>query len=863
MRMEQLARYDLPPEIIALWKERQGPDLLPLQEAAARQFDLFGPGNLLIQAPTSSGKTFIGEMAAVRTALRRKKVVYLVPLKALAEEKFLDFRAKYQPYGIRVIVSSRDHREFDLDLEHGEFSIAVVVYEKLAQLLVRRPERIEEIELVIADELEILSDPERGAPAELLLTRIVRSSSRLIGLSAVIGKAEQLAQWMRARLLHSEHRPVELRYGVLHDGVFRYKTYNGHGEDHEPMAPIQSGSAWELLAENVRALADRGETSLVFVKAKHESRIAAELLAARLDAPPAAGAIAALRALEPTRSRDALLHTLETAVAFHNADLAPAERRIVEHHFRHGDVRVLVSTSTLAAGMNLPARNVFITDEKWRYDPRFDMPWKAPITRAEYENMGGRAGRYGAGQPFGRSILLALTPFDHEALWRRYVDGQREPIQPRLAHGPLEDHVLQLVASRCCRNAHELLDFLETTLSGQWVWPESRPLHELEQQIRAALHRAADAGMITAHPEGPLEATPLGHAVAAKGLSVASARELEHWIAESERRDWPPIDLILAAAMTPDGRIPNLILTAREFDHADYPARLKRLARDEDPRPNVPLNRVRAADSVPFFDDVRAVKVALVLHDWIEQAPLAGIEERYETMSGQVLAAAEQIAWIIDATAAVASALAAEAPFIERLRALAERVQRGLRAEGLPLARLRDIALSRRAVTALVEHGLTAPEDLAQTPLELLEQWMDPQQARALRSWAERNAPGPQQPPRSAPTPAPVLIVDDRQPDRITLDGAPVKLQEKQFRLIRLLARHPAQCVPYDRIYAELWGDAIVEDGQIAYQKAQLLKRIAAAAPRRKHLVKTVPKRGFKLDLPPESVLLAPAVDAA
>ncbi|MCC6143349.1 MAG: DEAD/DEAH box helicase, partial [Candidatus Hydrogenedentes bacterium] len=87
MKMTQLMRYEVPAEVIALWQERESETLLPLQEQAVKKHDLFGGGNLLIQAPTSSGKTFIGEMAAIHTALRRKKVVYLVPLKALAEEK--------------------------------------------------------------------------------------------------------------------------------------------------------------------------------------------------------------------------------------------------------------------------------------------------------------------------------------------------------------------------------------------------------------------------------------------------------------------------------------------------------------------------------------------------------------------------------------------------------------------------------------------------------------------------------------------------------------------------------------------------------------------------------------------------------
>ncbi|MDQ1257737.1 MAG: ATP-dependent helicase, partial [Candidatus Hydrogenedentes bacterium] len=235
MKMDALIRYEIPPAILGLWRERESEELLPLQELAVKRYGLFGGGNLLVQAPTSSGKTFIGEMAAIQAALRRKKVVYLVPLKALAEEKYREFKEKYTEYGLKVIVSTRDRREFDGDLEHGNFSIAVVVYEKLSQLLVRRPERIEEIALIVADELELLSDPERGGMAEVLLTRILQTSARVIGLSAVIGEADRLAQWLRAELVVYERRPVELRYGVLHEGTFRYRTYNEYGEGEETL----------------------------------------------------------------------------------------------------------------------------------------------------------------------------------------------------------------------------------------------------------------------------------------------------------------------------------------------------------------------------------------------------------------------------------------------------------------------------------------------------------------------------------------------------------------------------------------------------------------------------------------------------
>ena len=857
MKMDGLIRYGAPAEVIGLWKKQESQALLPLQELAVKRYDLFGGGNLLIQAPTSSGKTFIGEMAAVETALRRKKVVYLVPLKALAEEKYQSFREKYEAYGLKVIVSSRDHREFDADLESGDFSMAVVVYEKLSQLLVRRPERLQEIELIIADELELLSDPERGGGLELLLTRILLSGTRLIGLSAVIGQAEKLAKWMEAKLVLHEQRPVELRYGVLHNGVFRYRTYNAYSEGEETLTDQGAESSWEVLAQNVASFSEAGETCLVFVKSKQESRRGAEALAGRIDGPPAREAIEALRALEPTRSREGLIDALERGVGFHNADLTPDERKAIEAAFRSGEIRVMVSTSTLAVGLNMPARNVFITADKWRYDARFGMPWKAPIMRAEYENMGGRAGRYDQGHAFGRSILIADTAFDAETLWRRYIEGEREGIEPCLSKEPLENYVLQLVASRCCRTEDELLDFLENTLTGEWVWRELYALEEVELLIRSAINRAADTGMVAREGEGTLEATPLGRAVAAKGISIATALELEQWINESESRVWSDLDLIVAAATTPDGRMPAVTLTSEEYARAGYVDRLRRAAEGEDDSADVPLNRIRKGHLTPFFEEVRAIKIALLLRQWIDQQPVHDLEQEFETMSGQILAAAHQISWLTDATASIAEALGASEPFTERVRALSQRAQTGLWEDALPLGHLNEPKLSRPAICALVGHGLHRTRALAAAPTEVLAQWISKKDARALISWAKKKVKTEN---KAAPhaereaTATPVLTVDDRVPGQILLDGAVVRLQEKQYLLIHALAEFPGECVPYDAIYDAVWGDAIVENNQMHFQKRKLLDRIKAATPHYADLVKTVPKRGFILNLAPAQV---------
>ncbi len=861
MQMDGLLAHGFPEEVVALWQAEESTTLLPLQELVVKRHDLFGSGNLLVQAPTSSGKTFIGEMAAVQVALQRRQVVYLVPLKALAEEKYEAFRQKYTPYGLDVIVSTRDRREFDSRLEDGNFSIAVVVYEKLAQLLVRRPERMREIALVIADELEILSDPDRGAGAEILLTQVLRAKSRLIGLSAVIGHADRLAQWFDAELVSHERRPIELRYGVLHGGVFRYRSYNDFGEGEEPLGDAYSDDVKEQLRDAVCELAGRGEACLVFMKSKHECRSGAVALARSVSLAAAEDAIEQLRDCEATHSRDTLIETLEHGVAFHNADLSPAERRIVEGSFRSGGVRIMVSTSTLAVGLNLPAHNVFISTDKWQFDRRFATPWKTPILHAEYENMSGRAGRFGTGVEFGRSILLASSPFEKETFWRRYVEGDREAVAPRLGREPLEDHVLRLVAGRTCTTEHELQDFLNATLTGAWVWTDAYSDEESQFRVSAAINRSIDMGLVARGSDGRLTTTPYGRAAAAAGIDTRTAASLSDWVRRAELRDWPDLDLLVTAATACETRDAPMGLSQAEFAHCGYAEELAQRVAGCDCGIDGTLARLVRREAAPSFDEIRAIKLALVVDDWIQQSPLYEIEERFNTLSGQVISGTEHIAWLVQSSAAIAEAFGSRASFVDRVKILALRVQRGVGDELIDLARARAFRLGRTALLALDADGLTTADALLDVPTDFLAQHVSHEDAVALQQWAvnshtpsSRSTGGEAAPPASPPT----LLIDTRMPNEIWLDGARIELQDKQFQLILVLAESAGRCVPYDAIYDRIWGDVVVEPNQMSFQKSRLMERIRRATPGRGRLIQTISKRGFKLNLPDHEVRVLP-----
>jgi helicase len=212
MKIRELAKLGFTSEIIDSWEHAGYKILLPVQEEAINK-GVLDRTSLLITAPTSSGKTFVGEMTAVSHALQGKRTLYLVPFKAIAEEKYLDFIEKYSSasVGFIVLISDRDHRENDGDIQIGNYDIAILTYEKLSSLLVANASILDSCDCVVVDEIQMVMDPERGGDLELLLTKIkaVRHNTQIIALSAVLGDLNGFDDWLGVDVIERIDRPVE------------------------------------------------------------------------------------------------------------------------------------------------------------------------------------------------------------------------------------------------------------------------------------------------------------------------------------------------------------------------------------------------------------------------------------------------------------------------------------------------------------------------------------------------------------------------------------------------------------------------------------------------------------------------------
>ncbi|MGV8162665.1 MAG: DEAD/DEAH box helicase [Candidatus Nanoarchaeia archaeon] len=214
-------KKDIPESIYSLLKKRGFIDLRPSQVKSIKA-GLFKDKNLLVCTPTASGKTLVAELAFLNAVLHDKgKAVYIVPLRALASEKYRQFKRDYP--SLKIGVSSGELDTQDNYLTGSD--VIITTSEKFDSLLRHKAEWIRKLKTVIIDEIHLLNDSSRGPTLEIILTIIKKElpKAQIIGLSATIGNPEELAKWLEADLVKDTWRPVKLKKGIYLNGEVTFK----------------------------------------------------------------------------------------------------------------------------------------------------------------------------------------------------------------------------------------------------------------------------------------------------------------------------------------------------------------------------------------------------------------------------------------------------------------------------------------------------------------------------------------------------------------------------------------------------------------------------------------------------------------
>ena len=210
----------IPEELYSIL-EKEIKELRPAQVKAVEK-GLLERKNLLVCTPTASGKTLIAELAALKSIIEGKgKAIYIVPLKALANEKYKDFKRRYGKIA-RIALSIGDLDSADPYL--AEYDIIVCTAEKLDSLIRHHTPWLNSVATIIIDEIHLMNDVERGPTVEILITILRRllKNAQIIALSATIGNPKELAEWLNANLVIDNWRPVKLHKGIYLQGEIEF-----------------------------------------------------------------------------------------------------------------------------------------------------------------------------------------------------------------------------------------------------------------------------------------------------------------------------------------------------------------------------------------------------------------------------------------------------------------------------------------------------------------------------------------------------------------------------------------------------------------------------------------------------------------
>jgi ATP-dependent DNA helicase len=651
--------------------------------------------SLLLACPTASGKSLVAYLALLRAVRAGRTGLYLVPLRALAHEKAEEL-GKFEELGLKVGISIGD---FDLPAEKLEkIDVLVATSEKADGLLRRGSPWLDRLGVVVADEVHLLRDPERGPTLEISLTRLRRRypDLQIVALSATVSNSEEVAGWLDAHHILSEFRPVPLKLGVYFDGRITFTD----------LSVRDIPAPGEAVPRLVRTVVQEGGQALIFVNSRKASEQLAETLIPTvrglLSAEERARAKAAAAELgtvsdEETEGIRRLSGLLPNGVAYHNASLTNPERRVVERAFRDRALKALVATPTLAAGINLPARRVIVRDTS-RYDDRLGL--QAPIPALEVQQMLGRAGRPRF-DPVGEALLLARTPEDEERLMDRYLSAPPEPIQSRLAAEPaLRMHLLALVASGAVTNDVDLEAFFAATFYGRTL-----PLSELHEKVDSVRRFLERNDLLV--PDEALRATRFGELTSELYLDPLSAIVLREVLSRA------PIGvavfpLLAAVAAVPD--LPPLFL--RRGEEADLLARYtdeseELLVKPEEPPLGLDLDAF-----------LSTLKTASVLEAWVSEEPIVEITQRFGIGAGDLRSKVEDADWLLFAAGRLARVFQRRVG--RAMDDLSFRIRYGVREELLDLVRLRGIGRVR--ARQLFRAGYPDREALRNAPIDRIEQ---------------------------------------------------------------------------------------------------------------------------------------------
>ena len=362
--------------------------------------DIKGNNNVLVVAPTGSGKTLIAEKSIDYYLEKNKNIFYTTPIKALSNQKYNDFKKA----GVDVGLLTGD-RTIDKDK-----NLIIATTEILRNMIFSKDKKLENTGLIILDEVHYLGDTERGTTWEEILIH-ADLGIKFLCLSATVKNKNEFLEWIVSlrgptSLIQNNQRPVPLEISLittnkLSNSIKILKSTNKKKDNNNSkLSKLTQNVKKPSLDEQVNFLEDQWLTPCIFF---HFSRERVESKARQLANNRKVVDDHKLirdKFYEIFDDLDLSDHTLlnldehlwmwSRGVAFHHAGLAPIVKEFIEFLFLNKYINFLFATETLALGINMPAKSIYL-DRLNKYDGIKSRL----ISRSEFLQLTGRAGRRG------------------------------------------------------------------------------------------------------------------------------------------------------------------------------------------------------------------------------------------------------------------------------------------------------------------------------------------------------------------------------------------------------------------------------------------------------------------------------------
>ena len=669
----------------------QGFKTLYPPQAECIKTGLLENNNLIVSTPTASGKTLVAIMSALQHIENSGKIIYLSPLRALASEKYADFKkleslSKSDGSSIKVSISTGDFESNNEYLKNSD--IIILTNEKFDSLQRHGIKWLSQVSLIVIDEIHLIGDSYRGPTLEMIIAKMLISehSPQILGLSATINNVEEISDWIGAKSVVSTWRPVDLSEGVFCFGQVDFK---------DGTSPINIDNSGEGTAIDIAIdMVKKNGQSIIFTETRKRASSLAKkiekmmpLILTKEQSDELFDLSQLLKKSDTnTDMNDLLVKLLKHGVAFHHAGVSNQQRQIIESGFRDRKIKIICATPTLAAGVNLPARRVVLSSYL-RYDMQYG--GMSPISVLDYKQMCGRAGRPQYDDK-GETILIANNESEQDSLFDHYINGDVEDIESALSNeDSLRTHILATISSsKFGISKPNLLKLFNNTL-----YTLQNGNDELEFKVEDCIDFLIDENFIEKR-NNKFISTRFGKQTSLLYINPITARDFRDSILSSHKEQDYTMGILQVIASSPDfGRL----FSFRKSDEINY------------------LSFIDEHKS-EFFDvghsdhELRSTfRILAALNAWINEKKENDILNFVDIDPGDLYFATENTKWLLNAFYRL-TVLFQTRHLFDHILVLQNRIQQGIRSELIELTSLKGIG--RVYARRLFDSGFTSLNSL-------------------------------------------------------------------------------------------------------------------------------------------------------